>query len=660
MAYQINKTDGTIISTIADGQIDENSTDLTLIGRNYSGFGEALNENFIKLLENFSSTSAPNKAIRGQLWFDSSENKVKVYNGLQFVPVSSATVSSTQPSTLSLGDLWYNDISKQLFFFDGSQAVLMAPLYSEIQGLSGLRVESILDIENQTRVITTLYNNGILIGIFAKDKFTPKIPIVGFSENDQGTVIQKDILPGFNRGTHKVRIVNPLTNAVEEIPLTFRVTVENSENLGGRPDTDYVRTDTSGSINGQLRLTSDLGLVVGSGGQGSLIVDSLGNVLLANQASGRDLQLSVRRGETQETAVRIISTTRQINFYTSFGAADSSVNIGGSLTVIGDLTVQGLTTTINTQNLTIEDKAIELARQTGITPTDANADGGGIILRGSEPHVILWSDAGQPENVSEGIPALLSRAWTSSEHFNLRQNKYYAIDGVPLIEQTSTTPGNKTFRLTSFVTSIEGVSSFGKQNVINVGPGALLDPAYMRFQDNRISTLGGSGQPADLDLELDPAGSGNIVLIGTPRITGLQGPIDINDAANKDYVDTTIESRPIIFNIDLTDGKSNEYIRVNILNNVAPPGNYRSGTEAKILCNILTNSTTALTLPAPSLSTAIFNTPTGTAPAVTNVSIPTATVPAAPISVTRVIKTFRISAGVWQYVAVPGDVTLPA
>ena len=48
MAYQINKTDGTIIATVAEGQVDYLSTDITLSGKKYSGFGEALNENFIK------------------------------------------------------------------------------------------------------------------------------------------------------------------------------------------------------------------------------------------------------------------------------------------------------------------------------------------------------------------------------------------------------------------------------------------------------------------------------------------------------------------------------------------------------------------------------------------------------------------------------------
>ena len=81
MSYKLNKTDGTILTDLVDGTVDNTSSDLTLIGRNYSGFGEFLNENFIKLLENFSSSDEPANPIRGQLWYDTSENKLKIYNG---------------------------------------------------------------------------------------------------------------------------------------------------------------------------------------------------------------------------------------------------------------------------------------------------------------------------------------------------------------------------------------------------------------------------------------------------------------------------------------------------------------------------------------------------------------------------------------------------
>ena len=53
MAYKLNKTDGTLLTELVDGQIDTTSSDITLIGRNYVGFGEAFNENLIKILENF-------------------------------------------------------------------------------------------------------------------------------------------------------------------------------------------------------------------------------------------------------------------------------------------------------------------------------------------------------------------------------------------------------------------------------------------------------------------------------------------------------------------------------------------------------------------------------------------------------------------------------
>jgi hypothetical protein len=243
----VGHTDGTIIATVVDGQVDTLSTDITLIGKNYSGFGEAFNENLVKILENFASTTAPLHPLKGQVWFDNAENKLKVYNGSTSIPVSSATITSTQPDTLSIGDLWFDDVGAQLYFFDGNQPILIGPAYSTAQGKSGLEVDSILDTLNQTKVITYLYNNGILLGIFSKDSFTPKLPIDGFSGN---------ISPGFNGSS--------LEN------LRFNVTVGNSDKLGNQPISSFVRTDTNNIINGQLILSSNLGLIIGDANQGQI------------------------------------------------------------------------------------------------------------------------------------------------------------------------------------------------------------------------------------------------------------------------------------------------------------------------------------------------------------------------------------------------------
>ena len=615
MAYQINKTDGTIVATVADGQIDTLSTDITLIGKNYSGFGEAFNENLVKILENFASTTEPLRPLKGQIWFDNAENKLKVYNGTVFIPVSSATISSTQPTTLSIGDLWFDDVGAQLYFFDGTQPILIGPSYSTAQGKSGLEVDSILDTLNQTRVITYLYNNGILLGIFAKDSFTPKIAIIGFSGN---------IEPGFNAGT--------LAN------IKFRVTCTNSEQLGGVVATTYARRDTSNTFNGQVSVGVDAGIVIGSGNQMNLLVSS-GDIEVSNFASDKDLFLRVRKGIDQENAVAIDSSARIVDIYS--GKLDSTVNVGGSLVVAGDLTVEGTTTTINTANVTIEDKTLTLANVAA--PTETTATGAGIIIRSTGADSSAYDKEIVYRSTSEGPPP--TGVFDVSEDLNLAAGKQLQIGGVKVIDGNS---------LGSAITSIPGVTAFGTQNVINIGPGAP-PVTQMRLENHRISTVS-----TNFDIELEPDGTGNVALIGTPRITGMQDPVGQQDAATKEYVDITVESRPLIFSMDLSDGKSNTYIINNILNNLAPVAEYRNGTYARILCTLLSNSSTSLAINSlpPSIGTNLFLTDLSpnSSLAITSISFPTATIAAASVSTTRIIKTFQIVAGAWDW---QSDLSLP-
>jgi hypothetical protein len=114
--------------------------------------------------------------------------------------------------------------------------------------------------------------------------------------------------------------------------------------------------------------------------------------------------------------------------------------------------------------------------------------------------------------------------------------------------------------LGSSITSIPGVSSFGTQTVVNIGPGA---PAVtqLRLENHRISTVS-----TNFDIELEPDGSGNVALIGSPRITGMQDPISAQDAATKEYADNKVESRPLIFAIDLSGNYSPKLIHLHLDN----------------------------------------------------------------------------------------------
>jgi hypothetical protein len=612
MAYTINKTDGTILATVADGQIDEQSTDITLIGKNYSGFGESINENFIKILENFSSSSQPLSPIRGQIWFDVSELKLKVYNGTGFVPVSSATISTQQPLTLGVGDLWFNDLDKQLYFYDGASTILLGPAYSASQGLSGLRVSNILDSLNQTRVITYLYTNGVLLGIFSKDAFTPKLPIDGFSGS---------IIPGFNAGTLN--------------GLKFNVTVTNSEKLGGQPASLYVRNDTSNIVNGQIIISSNLGLIIGDANQGQFQVQD-GNLIIANIASNKQMVFNVRRDVIAEEAIAIEANSRTINLYT--GYPTSEVTMGGSLTVEGDLTVNGDLVTVNTSTVTIEDKNIVLAKQTGISPTDANAATGGVILQGASSHVFLWHDIGQAAQASsseatsggynDAIPALASQAWTSSEHINLATGKEFKINGVTVLSGTSLGAG---------ITSIPGVTSFGVQTQLSV------DSLYLNDAAIQVTT-------SNTDLSLLINGTGGLNL-GSKRIKAVADPTSSTDAATKNYVDNTVRSRNIVLSLDISDGISNAGI-ASLLEQLAPIAEYNNGTTARVLCSFLVNGTTNLDInPILSTSSTEFVTPTGTAFGLNNISFSTATIAAPGLVVSRTVKTFQIITGAWVFVS---------
>lgn len=626
MAYTINKTDGTILATVPDGQIDQLSSDVTLIGKNYSGFGEALNENIVKLLENFASSASPTNPIRGQLWYDVSENRIKVYSGVEWKAVSSAAISATQPLTLGSGDLWWDDQNDQLYFYDGLQTYLLGPAYSVSQGLGGFRVLSVFDTLNQTRSIVALYCAGQLLGLFSNETFTLRDGITGYPTTNT-------VVVGFNPGT----IAN----------FKFNATARNADSLGNVVAANYIRKDTpSENMTGSLDINNNNGLSVGVASTAKLQTNTVGDMFIANTATDREIRIQTRKtvGATSQNqvVVKIESATNTLKIFE--GLTGTSTQVTGDMTVSGNLTVQGTTTTVSSTTLQVADKNIELAKVS--SPTDITADVGGVILKGTTDHVFVWSNLGAV--AGGGFPALSSQAWNSSEHINLATGKSFKIDGVVVLDGTSLGPG---------ITSAPGLSSFGPQTQLTVDD--------ITIDDNVIST-----NVSNADLIINPSGTGRID-VSSSNIVNLADPTADQHAATKVYVDDQLKLKDIIFSLDTSGLVSADIIT--ILQACAPAANYKNGSKAKVICTTPTNGATTLAFPTTSTSptgeaviskntasavTGVGPTTTGTF--LTDFSIATANLTPAGITVTRVLKTFTIIGGAWVYdnISYP-DVSLP-
>jgi hypothetical protein len=159
MAYTITKTDGTTLATISDGTINNvESSSLVLIGKNYAGYGAFLNDNFVRLLENFAYSSSPANPIRGQLWWDTTNNILKVYSGTSWKISTGATSSpaSSPPGDLSSigGDLWWDTTNNILRVYSGSSwkistGATSAPFSAPPGDLSALGGDLWFDSTNQ-------------------------------------------------------------------------------------------------------------------------------------------------------------------------------------------------------------------------------------------------------------------------------------------------------------------------------------------------------------------------------------------------------------------------------------------------------------------------------------------------------------------------------
>ena len=206
MPYSIDRWNGTTLTVVEDGTLDS-SLDLKLIGKNYAGYGEVQNENFVHLLENFSGTSAPPRPISGQIWFDSSTNKLKFYDGLKWRTSGGAEISGTAPTGLSVGDFWFDTANDQLYAWNGLAFILIGPETAAGLGITQMKSRSVRDTGGVLHAIIESIVDNETVFIISADEFTLDSalnPIVGFSVIKKGTTFINTGTDGVTSSTHRV------------------------------------------------------------------------------------------------------------------------------------------------------------------------------------------------------------------------------------------------------------------------------------------------------------------------------------------------------------------------------------------------------------------------------------------------------------------------
>ena len=321
MSYTISLTDGALFATIADGTINTSSS-MTLVGKNWAGYGQFLDTNFIHLLENSSNTTPPGAPLTGQLWWDSGNGLLKVYNGSTFKTVSAATSSTTAPSGSNsvAGDLWYDSTNAQLNVYTGASWLLVGPQSTSGQGTTGAIAATITDNASVNHVVIQLWVNNNIVGMVSKDAtFTPGTSIPG------SWGIQP-ISPGIT-----------LINSVGGQTPLFQGTAVTAQSLLGYNANAFMQTANNTSTTGTLSVLNNTGLYVGVNSDFRATVAG-STVSLINQTNNGNLVIGVNVGGTPTQSIIINGATGAVSIpsFSSGGASLGNISVSSIINASGN------------------------------------------------------------------------------------------------------------------------------------------------------------------------------------------------------------------------------------------------------------------------------------------------------------------------------------
>ena len=313
MAYAIDRYNNTLLTTVEDGTVDQ-TTDLKFIGKNYAGYGEIQNENFLFLLENFSGANQPARPLSGQVWFDSGTSKLKFYDGTQWRTTGGAEIGTAQPTGLAIGDFWWDSGNDQLYVYNGTVFVLIGPQNAG-EGVTQMQSLEVLDTTSATR--------GIIASVI-EDATIFVISPTQFDLNASQTAL---IAQGYDRINKGITLRNTklATAGITSTTDRFHGTATNADKLGGIAAANYIQSGAGNTVFTNAIELPDAGALIGDSNDLQVLIAANGyDGVIQNVTNNSSIQLKVTSGAGVLTHVATVTATGIVP------AADNTFTLGSA------------------------------------------------------------------------------------------------------------------------------------------------------------------------------------------------------------------------------------------------------------------------------------------------------------------------------------------
>jgi microcystin-dependent protein len=384
MAYTVNFSNSVQKTPIV---VDDNSrntsdTSLTLIGRNEPSYGQAIAENFVRVLENFANDTPPNNPIEGQLWFDSGTNRLRINDSTagasNWRPAGGVHVEAVEPSNPLKGDVWVDTTNNQLYLYTGAQFQLVGPNFAG--GLqSGAQAEEVIDTKGVTHTVIKNYVADKVVTIISKDQFIPRQVIEGFSELYPGVNISATDFDGNGIVLNKLHATATKADALNVTQPSIEVVNANN----------FLRSDITDTTSGQLYIRNDGGLTIGSNQSGTFEYAGTSNsiVLKNSDIDGNiDFKVYPDLDKVVKTVLRIEGRNKRVGINNLSPTVDLDVTGAGHFS---DSLIVSSTTNVDTTLVAGNTGALRVAGGMGV--------GAGLQVGGNatfEGHLVLGEIGG--------------------------------------------------------------------------------------------------------------------------------------------------------------------------------------------------------------------------------------------------------------------------